>query len=164
MKINPPNAYYLDPALDSGFGRTSHQTGKSNFEYPDTVPCQKLYVVMEGQDFHYVGITNTSIATRLRTGLKASGKAGYHGYKWKSHSTQLTLLVWSFPHKKKEFRLQLETIEAETVYLIRSRTGNWPLSQNEIHFHPSNIIERSAANTIYRLSLADRTPRLYNDV
>ena len=30
---------------------------------------------------------------------------------------------------------QIENIEAELAFLIRTKTGKWPLNQNEIHFN-----------------------------
>jgi hypothetical protein len=43
--------------------------------------------------------------------------------------------------------LNVETIEAEIVFLIRQR-GQWPSHQTEIHFHPSRPYHRKAAEAI----------------
>ncbi|WP_305809178.1 hypothetical protein, partial [Staphylococcus epidermidis] len=43
--------------------------------------------------------------------------------------------------------LDIETIEAEVVYLIR-QAGQWPRFQTEIHFHPSGDEHRQWALTI----------------
>jgi hypothetical protein len=32
-------------------------------------------------------------------------------------------------------KIEIESIEAELVFLIRQKTGLWPLTQNEIHFN-----------------------------
>ena len=41
----------------------------------------------------------------------------------------------------------IETVEAEVVYLIRS-AGQWPEFQTEIHFHPSTPVHRKVAEEI----------------
>ena len=91
----------------------------------------KIYILKSGDEYLYIGMTTQSIATRINSGLKASGKNGYHGYKWKN-KIDISLYVWSLEQLDK---LQAENIEAEIVYLIRKKTGIWPLSQNEIHFN-----------------------------
>jgi hypothetical protein len=44
----------------------------------------------------------------------------------------------------------LETIEAEVVFLYRQESGQWPQAQTEIHFHPSDIIHRDCARQIIK--------------
>jgi hypothetical protein len=45
----------------------------------------------------------------------------------------------------------VEGIEAELVYLVRSKTGRWPLFQNEIHFNNDNHEKtKEIALRIYR--------------
>jgi hypothetical protein len=39
----------------------------------------KLYVVRQGKDVLYVGITSQDIRKRLRYGFATSGESGYHG-------------------------------------------------------------------------------------
>ena len=91
---------------------------------------QKLYVVMNGSDFCYVGITSQPMSTRLRTGFRPNTKMGYHGYKW-SVLSQVDLHIWM----STVGRDRTESIEAELVFLIRQETGSWPIYQTEIHFH-----------------------------
>jgi hypothetical protein len=43
--------------------------------------------------------------------------------------------------------LDIETIEAEVVFLIRA-AGQWPTHQTEIHFHESNEEHRAIAHSI----------------
>jgi hypothetical protein len=43
--------------------------------------------------------------------------------------------------------LDIETVEAEVVFLIRS-AGQWPLHQTEIHFHLSTQVHRDIAATV----------------
>ncbi len=109
---------------------------------------QKLYVVAIAGRPEYVGITNQPMASRLRLGFKASGENGYHGYGWRHKHTRAELFIWYHDN-----RLDLETIEAEVVYLIRQQ-GQWPACQTEIHFHPSNAEHRALAASI----LAHFTP------
>src|SRR5690349_21042591 len=75
----------------------------------------KIYALKEGGLFLYVGATKRPLIERIRYGLYASGKYGYHGYKWK-HKEQVRLFVWQFPDLDKE---PMEAVEAELVYLIR---------------------------------------------
>jgi len=106
----------------------------------------KLYVVKYQSKVIYVGLTSQGIRTRLRYGLKAKGKHGYHGYQWKNLS-EVDLLVWCFPEEPFE---RIESIEAELVYLVRNHTGQWPEYQTEIHFHKVSEEEKKVAKSIYQ--------------
>jgi len=109
-----------------------HDGGRCHFRYPATASkLPKIYAVTRGKNIIYVGHTTQPMATRLRQGLAATGQHGYHGYAWKK-SARVGLTVWFFPGESPE---RIEAIEAELVYLIRSRTGEWPEAQTEIHFH-----------------------------
>jgi hypothetical protein len=88
------------------------------------------------------------MSMRLRQGLKATRKAGYHGYKWKGRE-RLRLSVWEVSDFSDNNKLELETLEAEVVFLCRSLDGQWPESQNEIHFHPSGRRHRALAVKVY---------------
>ena len=85
------------------------------------------------------------MSSRLRTGFIDEGHYGYHGYKWKDKLKQADLLVWTFPDTVKD---SVETIEAELVYYIREKIGNWPKYQMEIHFHKASEAERQIAKSI----------------
>jgi len=118
----------------------------THFVAPDTEPgIQKLYVVKNGKDICYVGITSQPISSRLRIGFIDDGHYGYHGYKWKDKLKQAELLVWAFPDMAKD---SIEAIEAELVYYIREKTGSWPKYQMEIHFHEAPEDERQIAKSI----------------
>jgi hypothetical protein len=53
--------------------------------------------------------------------------------------------VWAFPGESgKPFLRELETVEAEFAYLIREKTGQWPLSQTEIHFYQPTAAQLKA--------------------
>jgi len=115
------------------------------FLSPDTSGnLQKLYVVKHADEIYYVGMTKQDIRSRLRMGFKAKGEHGYHGYKWKSQE-EVEFLIWNFPGKTRDY---IEVIEAELVYFIREKTGNWPKHQMEIHFHGATEEERKVAKSI----------------
>lgn len=117
-----------------------------NFEKPVTESrLYKIYLVRDKLSVVYVGVTSQSIATRLRYGLSPKGKNGYHGYKWK-HLNKVDLFIFCFNKRNTE---EIETIEAEIVYLIRNRTESWPKYQTEIHFHNLTKKEKKAARLIY---------------
>lgn len=136
MKINLPSKYQLFLKPRKSYEACLEGVPRKGFHAPDTKVCPKIYVVMKGRDIHYVGITNRPMSARINYGLKAKGTKGYHGYQWKNIKRALTLLVWAFPRNSgKKFMREIETIEAEFAYLVRSISGNWPLSQTEIHFY-----------------------------
>jgi predicted GIY-YIG superfamily endonuclease len=115
------------------------------FVYPDVSnKLPKLYIIKRGKEIYYVGITTQDIRKRLRYGLSATGKQGYHGYKWKVQNT-VEILIWCFPGDTRE---HVEAIEAELVYFIREKTGKWPKYQMEIHFHGASESERKVARSI----------------
>ena len=91
----------------------------------------KLYILKDQKNYLYVGVTIQSLTARFRGGFDAVGKHGYHGYKWR-HKEMVQLFVWSFVGLSKE---QMENIESELVFVIRQETGQWPISQTEIHFN-----------------------------
>jgi hypothetical protein len=86
--------------------------------------------------------------TRLRFGWTAKGESGYYGYRWRHHFEEVVLDLWcdTAPEKQNPM-LDVETIEAEVVFLIR-KMGQWPLYQTEIHFHSSRPDHRVAAKAI----------------
>ncbi|QIX62729.1 hypothetical protein HER32_16735 [Hymenobacter sp. BT18] len=105
----------------------------------------KIYVALNADGVHYVGCTCTRMSSRLRLGYRSSkdGQNGYHGYKWLSkpglqlYVFHLQGLVHPAPDDDTRLATQkvAERIEAELVYAVRAATGQWPLSQHEIHFH-----------------------------
>jgi hypothetical protein len=110
------------------------------------VKVAKLYVLKENDTYLYVGTTLQSLTSRFRYGLAADGKNGYHGYKWKDKE-RVRLYVWCFEELNK---IEIESIEAELVFLIRHKTGLWPLRQNEIHFNNEYAEGRNIAAKLYR--------------
>lgn len=124
--------------------------GTARFSGLATSSLPKLYTICV--DDHpspiYVGMTKQPIRNRLRLGWSANGNNGYHGYAWRGHFASATLDLWCHtdPSPNRDC-VDMETIEAELVYLIR-RAGQWPLFQTEIHFHPSSELHRSVAASI----------------
>ncbi len=109
----------------------------------------KIYILKYNKEIIYVGITKSALSGRFRMGLRAFGKNGYYGYKWKElakkgESEDLDLFVYLFENEERT-----EAIEAEVVYLIRSKSNQWPKYQTEIHFHQSDGGERAVAEKIY---------------
>lgn len=123
----------------------------THFVAPDTESgIQKLYVVEDGKQICYVGITSQPMSSRLRIGFIDDGHYGYHGYKWKDKLKHAELLVWAFPDRAKG---SVEAIEAELVYYIREKTGSWPKYQMEIHFHKASKSEMHVARSILGVRL-----------
>ena len=115
----------------------------------------KLYIIKKNNEILYVGATVQSISTRLRYGINATGKQGYHGYQWKDETEGLELLIWCFENliyeDEKEYKeniKKIEAIEAEVVFLYRQKRGKWPEAQTEIHFH-NDEESRKIAEEIY---------------
>ena len=109
----------------------------------------KLYVISVEEHSHpvYVGITKQSMSNRLRIGWAANGKNGYHGYAWRRHFSAATMDIWCQLDAVEGDCLDIETVDAELVYLIR-QAGQWPAYQTEIHFHQSTNVHRQVAETI----------------
>jgi hypothetical protein len=107
----------------------------------------KLYIVSVDNSPIYVGITKQPLRNRLRFGWSADGLHGYHGYAWRHHHEKAAMDVWCHEDALGNATLDIETVEAEVVFLIRS-AGQWPLHQTEIHFHPSTQVHRDVAATV----------------
>lgn len=106
----------------------------------------KIYVIKVDKEVVYIGYTSQSITSRLNYGLKAKGKNGYHGYKWKNASDEVELLVFVFERelagdieKDRGTINFVEAIEAELVFKHRAEKGYWPKYQNEIHFNNEQL-------------------------
>ncbi|HKL84780.1 MAG TPA: hypothetical protein VJ861_00430 [Treponemataceae bacterium] len=86
----------------------------------------------------------------MRLGFKATGKAGYWGYKWRKKLESTTLYIWKIEDISKKDKLQaLESIESEVVYHYRTYTNQWPAYQTEIHFYETTLEHRELALEIY---------------
>jgi hypothetical protein len=109
----------------------------------------KLYVVSVDDKPVYVGITKRPMRARLRFGFTAAGKGGYYGYAWRKHYRKATLNIWAHVNSTNKVMLDLETVEAEVVFLARC-SGQWPECQTEIHFHASRSEHRELADSIWK--------------
>ncbi len=149
MRLNDPSDF--DLALSGGKYKLSCESGPAKFSAPiSTRGIAKLYTVSSDSSLLYVGIAQQPMSSRLSYGLRATGKSGYHGYKWKSHEGVLRLTIWTASDSDGYASLrELETIEAEVAFLCRHLSGQWPLNQHEIHFYPSGAWHREAAQRIY---------------
>lgn len=105
----------------------------------------KLYVVVADGELIYVGVTKRTIRARFCNGWNANGRNGYHGYAFRHTHSAADLYVWS--HEPEGSTLDLETVEAEVAFLVRS-AGQWPCGQTEIHFHPSGPEHRGLAASV----------------
>lgn len=146
MKISGPERYALSVTPTSYEVTCERRT--STFSGLATSRKPKLYVVSVDQKPIYVGVTKQPIRNRLRLGWSAKGETGYYGYAWRHHHHSVALDIWSHDDAPAANAcLDIETIEAEVVFLIRA-AGQWPKHQTEIHFHQSNEEHRAAAATI----------------
>jgi hypothetical protein len=122
--------------------------GTAKFSGQATSKLPKLYIASSMGRPVYVGITKQSMRSRLRLGWTADGASGYYGYAWRHGLTEADLDVWCQTDPPVENScVDLETVEAEIVYLIR-KSGQWPPFQTEIHFHQSNAEHRRVAEAI----------------
>ncbi len=112
-----------------------------NFRKPLTnTQHPKIYVITKNSEILYVGYSSQSITSRITHGLRSEGKRGYHGYGWKQHDdVELFVFVLEpfsgIEKQDKKAKHFAEAIEAELVFLVRTKTDKWPACQNEIHFN-----------------------------
>lgn len=132
--------------------------GRPKFSGLATKKVPKLYIASVSGVPVYVGATRRSMGDRMRGGWSATGANGYHGYQWRHVGSEAKLHIWAQEGVADTSNRDIETVEAEVVYLIR-QSGQWPQFQNEIHFHPSNEHHRSLAAEIF-----DHFPQLATEV
>ena len=146
MSISGPEQYTL--TYEAEKFAVESLSGAKNFSGFATSKLPKLYIASREGVPIYVGLTVQSMSSRLRSGAKAAGKGGYYGYAWRHDIPRVDLDIWWHENAPVENRaLDMETVEAEVVYLIRSN-GQWPKYQTEIHFHQSEPQHRAAAAAI----------------
>jgi len=152
MNISGPDRYRL--SFDSGSFAVLCQEGTLKFSGIATSKKPKLYIVSVDEKPIYVGVTKQPLRNRLRLGWSANGESGYYGYAWRHHLKEANIDVWCHENAPdKNPTLDIETVEAEVVFLVRS-AGQWPLYQTEIHFHPSTSVHRDIAASIIRHYMA----------
>ena len=152
MRFEGPFRYRVAifPPADLRLFEITDTNGKTKLSGEATSSLPKLYVVTVDEAPIYVGMTRQSIRSRLRFGWTAKGKSGYYGYQWRHVYQEVALDLWcNVDPPLQNPMLDVETIEAEIVFLIRQK-GQWPLYQTEIHFHPSSPDHRRIAEAIAR--------------
>jgi hypothetical protein len=154
MKISGPDKYELK-IEDNNFIVVDNEN-LDKFSEKSSSKIPKLYIASYHGVPIYVGITKQPIRNRLRYGFKASGKGGYHGYAWAKGLKKVNFYVWYDEDDSKRKCLDIETIEAELVYMIRRKYGQWPKYQTEIHFHASNNHHRGIAKRIFGIFIKNK--------
>ena len=146
MRVTGPERYRL--TFDADAFAVTCQNGTPKFSGIATCKKPKLYIASIDDAPIYVGVTKQPIRNRLRLGWSANGETGYYGYAWRRSLTEANLDIWCHEDAPVENpTLDIETVEAEVVFLIRS-AGQWPPYQTEIHFHPSSAVHRDIAASI----------------
>jgi hypothetical protein len=150
MRLDGPEAFDLH--FDARAFTLADCDGRSKLRGRACSARPKLYIISASDEPIYVGVTKQPIRSRLRLGWAADGATGYYGYAWRNQLTKARLLVWY--HEDAPTNLSstqacrdVETVEAEIVYLIR-RAGQWPRFQTEIHFHASSEEHRRLAQRV----------------
>lgn len=158
MLITGPERFKL--TFDATAFVVTSAKGTAKFSGIATSKKPKLYIVSIDGEPIYVGVTRQSIRNRLRFGWNAAGKGGYYGYAWRHALTEAFIDVWCHDDASgKNPALDIETVEAEVVFLIRC-AGQWPTYQTEIHFHLSSKIHRDvAARIMSRYALSPNSAR-----
>lgn len=147
MKLLGPDRF--DLTFDARDFKVASTSGETQFTGRSAGRIPKLYVITAQGRPLYVGVTRQPMRTRLRLGFKADGSTGYHGYKWRHSLRRATLEIWYHPRPGSDAAFRdLETIEAETVFLLRSQLKHWPQYQTEIHFYRSTPSHRRAAAAV----------------
>jgi hypothetical protein len=160
MKYLGPFMYtlFVSGTKDKRVIYKKEQIGENvNFQKPVTEKSRpKIYILKSENELIYIGYTGQSISSRLNYGMRANGRNGYHGYKWKNELDSVDLYVFVFEpfsgneKDNKKYKQFVEAIEAELVYKVRKETDFWPRSQSEIHFNNKQSEEvRNIATFIY---------------
>lgn len=147
MKVVGPERYRL--SFDDKTFTVTCAKGTNKFSRLSCSQVPKLYIVSVDARPVYVGVTKQPMRTRLRIGFAAVGRGGYHGYAWRRQYREGTIHVWVQVDSLSNTILDMETIEAEVVFLAR-RSGQWPECQTEIHFHQSGPKHRKLAESIWK--------------
>ncbi len=148
MKMLGPETYNL--TFDAKGYTIACQKGTVKFSGLACSKLPKLYVISAEGSILYVGITRQRMSDRLRLGFSAAGQTGYYGYAWRHKFSKAILSIWVHEDAPSEDPMRdIETVEAEVVFLARMNSGAWPRGQTEIHFHPSTNVHRDVATSIW---------------
>ena len=146
MQLSGPFTYRITFNSDRITGVIA-PNGDTKFSGEASIEMPKLYVISDGQQPLYVGVTKQRVRSRLSYGFQSKGSHGYHGYEWRHKLSCAHVDIWVQRGQDRNLRC-METVEAEVVYLIRKKYGQWPKYQTEIHFHPSDSTHRMASQRI----------------
>jgi hypothetical protein len=157
LKLCAPQEFEVE-LTDSGSYFLRREGKACQFSAPaSTEGVAKLYTVADEGTLLYVGIATQRMSGRISLGLRAMGKGGYHGYKWRHLRHPLALTIWTALLSDAGAPIrELETVEAEVAYECRRHSEQWPAFQHEIHFFPSNAAHRQAAAHIYEHAISRR--------
>ena len=124
---------------------TPERITEKNFSKEVKALGPKLYVISHDHKPVYVGSANKGMDDRLRQGFR-----NRYTYAWRHHlaGTNPNVDVWLQEGGDTDNLVFVKAVEAEVVFLIRQKTGQWPKYQTEIHFHQSNDEHREAAQKI----------------
>lgn len=149
LVLAEPIRYRVVPAADGSYA-VFGADGTRGFRAPVTNRCPKLYSYSRDGQLVYVGVAIRGITARLRDGMKPTGRNGYHGYSWRKDGKPADLDVWLLTHAdgSELHKHALECVECEVVYAYRSRFGQWPMHQTEIHFRQIDAIHTRLAERI----------------
>ena len=149
MIISGPERYDLSILVDGDEPtfKIRCARGTTKFSGLAVTKLPKLYVVSIDNVPIYVGATRQTMSRRLALGSKADGEGVYHGYAFRRKAAEAVLHIWAHEDAGDHKHLDIETLEAEVVFLIR-QAGQWPAFQTEIHFHPSQEVHRELARRI----------------
>ncbi|HMB82478.1 MAG TPA: hypothetical protein VKI40_00360 [Terriglobales bacterium] len=146
MRVTGPERYRL--TFNANDFEVTCKNGTPRFSGIANSKKPKLYIASIDEAPIYVGVTKQPIRNRLRLGWSAKGETGYYGYAWRRGLTEANLDIWCHEDAPVDNpTLDVETVEAEVVFLIRC-AGQWPPYQTEIHFHPSSAVHRDLAASI----------------
>lgn len=148
MKMIGPERYSLTYGAE-GLPTVLCSKGTSKFSGIAVSDKPKLYIASINDRPVYVGITKQPMRNRLRLGWNAKGESGYYGYKWREGGGQANLDIWAHDNAEGRNERDIETVEAEVVFLIRQQ-GQWPEFQTEIHFYPFAEVHRRVAAEIFQ--------------
>ena len=170
MRISKAHIYGFTWRKNERAKISSSPNGGDKFFSPVTKPkTPKLYIISDGESPIYVGKTNSSITSRLGSGLVTNVRNPY-GYLWRHYLNEATIFVWVLTVEERDIKsmsedpsmmlatkkknqskkeeIVVETLEAEVAVLIKETYGGWPKYQNEIHFHQSSVEHETDAKKI----------------
>ena len=137
MKIEGPVCYELKFTPDTFTVLCPKKTNR--FSGIATSSQPKLYIVSVKDRPIYAGISKQSIRNRLRYGWSATGRGGYCGYSWRHQITSANLDVRCHVDAVDRCERDIETVEAEVVFLIRLVVNGQSRKRKSISIPPGGV-------------------------